>query len=103
MIVRIPSLLSGNKRVNLFAGMFRSKASFADPLSPVMVSAPRLKPYFCFMEGLRHTLAGEGSGEEDVYSEMRYCVLCGKYEAPRLQGGASRKGSFIYIVPLDPA
>ena len=24
-------------------------------------------------------------------------------EAPRPQGGASRKGSFIYIVPLDPA
>jgi len=24
-------------------------------------------------------------------------------EAPRLQGGASRKGNLIYIVPLDPA
>jgi hypothetical protein len=24
-------------------------------------------------------------------------------EAPRLQGGASRKGNFILIVPLDPA
>ncbi len=24
-------------------------------------------------------------------------------EAPRLQGGASRKGSFVCIVPLDPA
>ncbi len=26
-----------------------------------------------------------------------------KCEAPRPQGGASRKGSFVYIVPLDPA
>jgi hypothetical protein len=26
-----------------------------------------------------------------------------KCEAPRPQGGASRKGSFAYIVPLDPA
>ena len=25
------------------------------------------------------------------------------YEAPRPQGGASRKGNFILIVPLDPA
>jgi len=24
-------------------------------------------------------------------------------EAPRPQGGASRKGNLIYIVPLDPA
>ena len=24
-------------------------------------------------------------------------------EAPRPQGGASRKGSFVHIVPLDPA
>jgi hypothetical protein len=23
-------------------------------------------------------------------------------EAPRPQGGASRRGSFVYIVPLDP-
>jgi len=27
----------------------------------------------------------------------------GSSEAPRPQGGASRKGSFIHIVPLDPA
>ncbi len=26
-----------------------------------------------------------------------------KCEAPRPQGGASRKGNLIYIVPLDPA
>ena len=26
-----------------------------------------------------------------------------KSEAPRPQGGASRKGNIIYIVPLDPA
>jgi hypothetical protein len=26
----------------------------------------------------------------------------GLFEAPRPQGGASRKGDFIYIVPLDP-
>jgi len=25
------------------------------------------------------------------------------YETPRPQGGVSRKGNFIYIVPLDPA
>ena len=27
----------------------------------------------------------------------------GKSEAPRRQGGASRKGNFVHIVPLDPA
>jgi hypothetical protein len=26
-----------------------------------------------------------------------------KFEAPRPQGGASRKGNYILIVPLDPA
>ena len=26
-----------------------------------------------------------------------------KSEAPRPQGGASRRGSFVHIVPLDPA
>jgi hypothetical protein len=26
----------------------------------------------------------------------------GKCEAPRPQGGASRKGSFVHIAPLDP-
>jgi len=29
--------------------------------------------------------------------------LSTQYEAPRLQDGASRKGSFVNIVPLDPA
>jgi len=29
-----------------------------------------------------------------------FAALC---EAPRPQGGASRKGSFVHIVPLDPA
>jgi len=29
--------------------------------------------------------------------------MSNQFEAPRPQGGASRKGNFIYIVPLDPA
>ena len=46
---------------------------------------------------------------------MIVCPVCDEYghirppndvrvcEAPRPQGGASRKGNFVHIVPLDPA
>jgi len=30
-------------------------------------------------------------------------MIATRNEAPRPQGGASRKGNLIYIVPLDPA
>jgi hypothetical protein len=35
--------------------------------------------------------------------DFDYPSLLGKSEAPCPQGGASRKGNLIYIVPLDPA
>jgi len=34
---------------------------------------------------------------------MAFLLLPLGCEAPRPQGGASRKGNFVYIVPLDPA
>ena len=44
------------------------------------------------------------SGPYLGFARPRYPVYqSSSSEAPRPQGGASRKGSFIYIVPLDPA
>jgi hypothetical protein len=39
-----------------------------------------------------------------VQKALTLCSMqFGICEAPRPQGGASRKGNLIYIVPLDPA
>jgi hypothetical protein len=48
----------------------------------------RLHESFCFVQSL---IDERELGDSELF------------EAPRPQGGASRKGDFIYIVPLDPA
>ena len=40
---------------------------------------------------------------EKAWGKKETFVKYGQSEAPRPQGAASRRGSFLHIVPLDPA
>jgi hypothetical protein len=46
---------------------------------------------------------GDNRGESLGWGQKETFVKYGQSEAPRPQGGASRRGSFLHIVPLDPA
>ena len=66
--------------MNLFAEMFRSKASSADPLSPVMLNDPPLKPRFCCIVRIATQYRwGEGKGKVIASSpfkgEVRACPV----------------------------
>jgi hypothetical protein len=39
----------------------------------------------------------------EILIQLKLGITTPTCEAPRPQGGASRKGNLIYIVPLDPA